>query len=386
MPTFGVNPDGFRAPTFEEELALIEADQRANISQTLDLSENSVLGKVNRILAERNIEAWTALKAIHDGADPKLATADAATSLAKITNTNRAGASFSEVPVTVTLEKGTKLIAGQHFGQVTGKPALRWTPKEDLTADADGSFTTRWRAELPGPSDTPVNSIGVIVTPVVGWIGITASGEVAIGHDVDDDADLHERREQALARAGSGTTAAIRSDLLGLPGATSCQVFENETDDFDPVTGLPPHSFEAIIWADDSSDDEIAQALWNTRSSSIPTVGASSGTAHDAEGRPQVMRFTRPAQLEIWITYQVVRLGDYVGDEASKETIATRLDASLKAGMPVCEYDLLVAAHGLGVKVKAIAFGLAPAPTAKVEIPIGTRQIARFDAGRVVLT
>jgi hypothetical protein len=221
---------------------------------------------------------------------------------------------------------------------------------------------------------------------VTGWTRVTASGEVAIGHAADDDADLHVRREQALAAAGSGTTAGIRADLLGLPGATTCQVFENYTDDPDPVTGLPPKSFEAIVWADDASDDDVAQALWDSRGAGIEPIGSSAGTAHDADGNPHVMRFTRPEQVKIWLAYQLVRLSDYVGDESFAATVATRLDAALQPGMTVSEWDVADAAHGLGAKAKTLTFGLEPAPGSKDELAIGARQLARFDALRIALT
>lgn len=386
MTLFGVTPTGFNAPTEAEELALIEADQRANLSATLDLSENSVLGQVNRIFAQRNVEAWNALKAIYEGGDPKLTRGDAATSLAKITGTERRGASRSHVDVMNTLQKDTALRAGVHFAHVTDRPGSRWTPIENFTAPDDGSFTLRFQAENAGPIDTPVDSIAVIATPVVGWSAVTGSGEVEIGRDTDDDADLLARREQDLQRAGSSTTGAIRSDILALEAAVSAQVFENDTDQTDPITGLPPKSFESVVYAPDATDDQIAQAIWNSRSAGIATVGSSSGTAYDSEGNPHVVRFSRVAQVEVWVTYELVRLGDYVGDETFRETIATRLDAALQAGVSVSEWDVTTAAHALGVKLTGVTFGLAPAPTASDEIVLGTRQIARFDAGRITLT
>jgi hypothetical protein len=379
---YGVTSTGFNAPTEAEELALIEADQRANLSSALDLSDQSVLGQVNRIFARRNAEAWTALHAIYDGGDPAIAVADALTSLMKITGTDREGARPSIVLVTVTLQRDTKLEANTHLAQVANKPASRWTPVEDFTAPSDGSFTLLFRATQTGPIDTPVDSITTIVTPVVGWLAITASGEVSLGHDADDEDDARSRREAGLARAGSSTTAAIRADLLGLDTATQCTVFENYTDTTD-ANGLPPKSFEAVINAVGASDDQVAQVVWQSRSAGIASTGSSSGTAHDGEGNPHVMRFTRPAQVEIWIAYE---LDGFVGDETFRATIASRLDASIKPGVAVSEWDITTAAHGLGVRLRSVALGLAPAPTSRDEIAIGVRQVARFDAGRIVLT
>jgi uncharacterized phage protein gp47/JayE len=390
MPQFGVTPTGFNAMTEADVLAAIEADQRAELSNTLDLSDSSVLGQTNRIYAKYIAEGWAALKAIHDGTDPNLAKDDQATSLSKITGNERRGAGNSHVDLTVTLTKGTKLSAGQHFAHVAGKPDLRWTPIVDFTAPADGSFTQRFQAEQPGPIDTPIDSITVIATPVVGWSGITGSGEVEIGRDADDDADLMTRREQGLARAGSGSVESIRSDLLALDAAVSAQVFENFTD-FTDENGTPPHSFEAIVSAISATDDQIAQAVWNSKPAAIQPIGSSSGTALDAEGNPQVMRFSRTEQVEVYVSYVLTKLKDYVGDDAFREHIATRLDATLTPGESVISWDIVSSAHDQGVAVRGFGFGLTPNPPvsesfSQPDVPITSRQIARFDAGRIVLT
>jgi uncharacterized phage protein gp47/JayE len=384
MPQFGLTNTGFSAPTETDLLALIEADQRAEISQTLDLSPTSELGKINRIVARLLAAPWAALKAVHDGNDPNIVRDAQATSLAKITGTSRRGAASSQVDVAVTLERDTTLEAGQHFAHVNGRPDLRWAPMETFTATAAGSYTLRFEAEIPGPTDTPINSIAVIATPVVGWSGITASGEVTLGRALDDDEDLLVRREQGLAVSGSGGTDQIRADVLALDAAVSCQVFENWTDATDSQ-GLPAKSFEVVANAMNATDDQIAQAIWNSKPAGIEPVGTSSGTALDALGNPQVMPFSRTTPVEAYATYTVVRLDDYVGDESFKQTIATLLDARIQAGQALSSWDVLEAAHGLGARVRAVAFGLAPAPTMRDDVTVSAREVLRFDAGRVTL-
>jgi uncharacterized phage protein gp47/JayE len=385
MSTFGITPTGFVAPSSGEILALIEAEQRADLSATLDLSEQSLLGQLNRVYARRIAEAWSALQAIYDGGDPDQAAADSLTSLMKITATGRRGAAYSRVPMTVSLEAGTTLEAGVHFAQVSGKPDVRWTPTEDFTAPDNGTFQLLFRSEQAGAIDTPVGSITTIATPVIGWSAITASGEVAVGHTIDDDNDARARREDSLQRTGSSSVDAVRADVLALDGAIACTIFENSTDAVD-AQGLPPMAFEVIVDAVGTSDDAIAQAIWNTKAGGIETVGAESGTAFDAEGNPHVMRFSRTQQVAVWISYQLERLEGYGGDELFRATIASRLDAALKPGEAVSEWDVADAAHGLGIRLRGLAFGLAPGPTSKAEIAIGVRQVARFDAGRVELT
>jgi hypothetical protein len=208
---------------------------------------------------------------------------------------------------------------------------------------------------------------------------------VEIGRLADDDADLMARREDGLAQAGSSTVAGIRSDLLALDAAVSVQVFENYTDETNLVTRLPPKSFEVVVYAPDATDDAVAQAVWNSKPGGIEPVGTSSGTAIDGEGNPQVMRFSRVAQVEVWVSYRFAKLAGYPGDAVFKETVATRLDAAFRSGQSVGFYDVAMAVHGLGADLDAVAIGLAPAPTSDAEIAIGSRQIARFDAARITV-
>ncbi|HVY32576.1 MAG TPA: hypothetical protein VHB79_38830 [Polyangiaceae bacterium] len=382
---FGVTPTGFTAPTEEELLALIEADQHADISATLDVSESSVLGKINRVFARRFKAAWDSLEQIYHGFDPDKATADQLTSLLKITGTQRQGASRSEVPVVVRLKAATKLEAEKHFAHVTDRPDLRWTPKADFTAPTDGDFSLRFRAEQTGPIDTPEDSITAIATPLVGWVAIVSSGEVAVGHEADDDAAARARREQQLATFGSATVAGVRSDLLKLDSATACTVFENTSDQTD-ANGMPPHSIEAIIAADDASDDEIAQALFDTKAAGITTVGSSSGTAFDADGEPHEVRFSRPQQIPVWISYGIQRLDGYVSDDVFKATVASLLDALTGPGYNLVDYDCWSVTHGLGIRGRSVTFGLSANPTNEDAIQFGPREVPRFDAGRITLT
>lgn len=387
MPApYGVTPTGFNAPTEAEIVAKIEANQRADISQTLDLSEKTIVGKVNRIFAKYLAEGWAATKAVHDGGDPATAQDDALISMSKIMGTEQEGASHSQVDVTVVLAKDTELEAGTHYAHPTGKEASRWTPIESFTAPDDGSFTRRFRAEHPGPIDTPIDSISVIATPVVGWSAITASGEVAIGREVDDNEQLRVRREQGLARSGSSGTEQLRADVLAVESVTSVQVFENYTDTVD-VNGLPPKSFEVVLWDDASADvDAVAQAIWDSKPAGIAPIGEEIGTALDADGAPQVMRFSRASPVEVYISCKVSPKEGYAGDDAFRLTVSTRLDTAMVTGSDVSEWDIIEAAAGLGAKVTQIAFGTAPGPSSDDDLEIGIRQIARFDAGRIVLT
>jgi uncharacterized phage protein gp47/JayE len=391
MPApYGVTATGFNAPTEAEILALIEADQRAEISQTLDLSEQSVLGKLNRRFAKRIADAWKATEATYHSFDPDKAVDDALVSLAKLTGTSKRGASKSTALATVTLAPETKLEAGTHFAHVAGKEDVRFTPAKTFTApagDAPAQFKVKFEAETAGPTQAAAGSLTVIATPVVGWLSITNAEDAQPGRLTDSSADLRLRRKQSLARAGSSTGAAIRADVLAVPNVTSVQVFENYTDDTD-ANGLPPHSFEVVLWDDASADnDAVAQAIGATRAGGIRPFGQTgdSGTATDANGVPRQVPFSRAAEVAIYIEFDVEERAGYLGAEAFKLAVAQALNAEFGTGEAVTFYDVLDATHGLGAKIIAVRFGTMPNPTAQTDVAISPRQIARFDSGRIAV-
>ncbi len=389
MPApYGVTPEGFSRPSVQELIGLVEGDQRAEISQTLDLSSDSVLGQVNGIVMRQFGVAWEAIQAVHDGNDPDRAEDDAATSLAKITGTGREGASKSEVTAQVTLALGTLLQAGTHFAHVVGKPDVRFTPKVDFTAPgpADPSgYEVTFESENTGPIQAAANTLTVIATPVVGWSSVNNTDDATVGRNADDDADLMVRREQGLALAGSSGVDQIRADVLAVEDVTSCQVFEN-WNDFTDSQGLPPKSFQVVLWDDAGADDDaIAQAIWGSKPGGIQPIGAETGTATDKNGDPQVMRFSRANAVLIWLEFDGTPRDGYVGAAAFKLAVATAMDTAMGTGAAVGFYDVLLATEGLGFKVTAVRIGTAASPTTADEIPISNTEISRYDTSRVLI-
>lgn len=386
MPApFGVTPEGFSRPSVQELIELVKADQRAEISQTLDLSTDSLLGQVNGIVCRQLGVAWEALEAVNSGNDPDKAEDDQLISLAKITGTEQQGASASQVPTRVTLDLGTTLLAGVHFAHVIGKPDVRFTPTADYTAAAAGAFDLTFEAETTGPIQVAEGTLTVIATPVVGWSAVENTADATPGRNIDDNNDLRVRREQGLALSGSSGVEQIQADVLAVEDVTSCQVFENWTDATD-AQGLPPKSFQVVLWDDaGADDDEIAQAIWDSKPGGIRPFGTESGTALDKNGDPHTMYFDRATAVPIWIEFDGTARDGYVGAAAFKLAVATALDTAMGTGADVGFYDVLLATETLGFRVTAVRIGTAASPTTDDEIAIGTTQISRYDTSRILV-
>ncbi len=390
MPApFGVQANGFLRPSLQDLLALIEADQRAEISQTLDLSTESVLGQNNGIYARQLSLAWEALEAIHNGTDPDRAEGDQLTSISKLTGTDRRGESKSQVVTGVRLDAGTTLLAGTHFAHISGKPDVRFTPIANFTAAGPGTLTYQipFEAENAGQVQAPATTLNVIATPAVGWVSALNDGDAdIIGRLTDADEVLRLRREQALARAGGSTTGGILADVLAVAGVTSVQVFENFGDETD-AQGLPPKSFEVVLWSDAGAlDNEIAQAIWNSKPGGIEPFGTgASGTATDANGDVHTVPFSRAVAVPIYLEFDITKRDGYSTATDFKQAVAEAMDGMQGTGDDVNFYDVLIATQGRGALVRAVRQGTSLGPLTNSTIVIGNRQIARFDTSRIAV-
>jgi uncharacterized phage protein gp47/JayE len=396
MPSYGVTAQGFlRKPVF----AILEdfrAVQRAEISPRLDLSTVSVIGQVNGIFANELGIAWEQLEICYHAFDPDAAQDFLLTSLAKLTGTERRAAAPSLVVLECDLDDGTTLEAGTHFAAIDGDSDSLWTPVEDFTADDDDTFSVTFRSNEAGPIPAQPNTITVIHTAVVGWNSVTNPAEAVLGRTIDQDPTLRQRREAQLTAVGSATVDAIRADVLEVEGVESVEVFENDSNS--EVDGMPPKSIEVLVFDGEipaADDDEIAQAIWNSKAGGMQTIGDETGTALDSRERERTMRFTRPEFVEIHIAITVAPGPGYAeagGDSALAAFIAAQARALHGVSDDVKWRRIDSLAFKFGVPDETVAdvtaFTLdteSPA-VGTTNISIGSRQIAAFDASRITVT
>jgi uncharacterized phage protein gp47/JayE len=397
MTTFGVTATGFNKPTAADLLKLIQADQLAGVSASLDVAPDSLMGQLNGIYVSYLEQAWQALADLYDGFDPDKAAGVLLTNLSKLTGITRRGASSSLSTLTCTLASGTKLTAGTNFASVLGQPDITWTPLADFTAPSDGSFPVVFASEAAGPVLAAINAITVIATPVVGWSAITTSSAVTLGRVVDTDPTLRARRPLEAALGGGSTTTSITARAEAISDAVT--VLNNTSDSLD-ANGLPAHSFEAIV-SSSATDDEIAQVLWDSGVAGIPSRGTSTGNAIDVTGKTQIVPFTRPTPVLIWVSYTIsprpgydhaaflagvfVALSEGIVSTDASGALTTIL-APYATGVNVTSYDLTLATRGLNATGISVTFGLTAAPVNVADIVIGSRQIAAFDLSRITVS
>lgn len=393
-----VTAAGLSIKTVEQILDELSARQKAEIDATLNTAPDSPVGQLNGIFASQLREVWEVLAVAYNGFNPDAAEGFLLEKLSALTGTVKRPATKSTVSLTCDLDLGTTLIAGTHFAHVVGAPDNRWTPEADYTAPGAGVQTVDFEAETAGELRANAGTLTVIATAVTGWNSVTNATDATVGREADTDSDLRQRREDELRASGSATVDAIRADLLQYEDAngdqliTQASVFENVTDTVD-ANGLPPHSLECVVYDGTPpalTDDEIAQAIFDTKPAGILAYGLESGTAIDSLGNFHTVGFSRPTEVEIWlrVDVNVDQVTGYAGADALKASLVLLNDTHLLVGRDL--FVQVVSAVAIGFDgiydVGAVYTGLAsPAADLWGDVVIGPRQLGRLDTGRIIV-
>lgn len=234
-----------------------------------------------------------------------------------------------------------------------------------------------------------------IVTPVSGLASISNAFDAEPGVAAETDAKLRQRREAELAASGEGGVDSLRADVLKVTGVTDAYVFENVGAVIDG-DGLEAHSIEAAVLG--GADADIAKVVF-TKGGGIYTHGGVVNVVNDASGNPHTVRFSRPTEKDIYILVNLTKNANYPadGDNQVKQALVdfangqiAELGEGYKVGDDVITTKLYAAIFdGVAgvVDVTKLWISLPPGPpVGAANIAIGSRELAKFDTGRIVVT
>lgn len=388
----GLTDTGMEIPTIDDIVAAVSAAARAAIDPALDTGPTSVVGQLIGIQAERERSVWLAVRDVWQAFAPSGASGQSLTQLALLTGTVRRSATKSQVTATVNLNAGVTLPAGS---------------RARVGVDVDAIFETV--ADVTNPGGSPANvsvvmtavtagatransgTLNTIVTPVSGWNSVTNALDADVGFADENDTALRARREAELRVQGSGNLDAIVADVDALDGVLDARGTENDTDF--AADGLDPHVFRIVVWdgnPPEAVDDQIAQAIWDSKPVGIPSVGVEFGTAIDANGDPRVVNFARATELPVYLDLDIETDPETFPADGSDQIKAALVDYA-DAHWSIGEDVILSALYGpvfsvSGVRrVGAIRAGLAPAPVGTSDLSTDADEIARADTSRIVL-
>ncbi|MBA3841169.1 MAG: hypothetical protein H0X39_00860 [Actinobacteria bacterium] len=453
MPvTYGLTASGLVVKTTDLVRQDINALLIAKFGPSFDVSDSSPDGAIAGIFAERMGQMWDLVQQVAASQDPDQATGASLDALCLLTGTFRTPARSSAVTLTLTGTAGTGVTGGSRAATLSTGQLFQTTASTILgalaawsgstvnaigtrvtnagnvyqvtvagtsaasggptfsplatgsTTGTDGTVTWRYLGGGAAAVDvlaTSVNTgavggvagdISVINTPVGGWAGVSNVLDAVLGNDVQSDASLRVARIAQLSAPGTGTANAVRAAVLQVAGVTSCTVFVNNTD-FANVDGMPPHSVEVLALG--GADADIANALYAQIAAGIAYQGTTTVVINDSQGVAQPIKFSRPSQVPIYVTINVVKDPIFYpanGDAQVALAIATYGSLQLVGKDAVAASVAAQAFKVTGVldvprsgSLQGALIGIAASPTSDATIVITSRQQAVWDTSRVVV-
>lgn len=305
--------------------------------------------------------------------------AEVQTALRDLSNTSATG-------ITVSGDFATGFIIT--FGGDDGKQDQVLLVEDSNTLTNGGAVTTTITETTPGVYQGQVNctsldtgpisvakkALSVIDNPISGLTRVFNPAVATIGRDLETDEEAKIRRGQRLQISEAGPTAAIDNKVLQLNEETDkttiefAHTFENITIVTDS-RGIPGKAFEVFVYLTAGAtdrDQEIAQAIFDSKPAGIEPHGDISKTVQDSEGLDHTIKFSRPTAVPIYLILDLTVTSDYPSNgDTQVENIMVTWGSGLGVGQDVIVFPSLVAQLDAipGITDIVVKIGTAPAPT-----------------------
>ena len=376
---------GLTIKTLDELVTEIQAYLRDNLAQTLNVEEESELGQIIGAFSAQLREALELFQAGFAAQDPAQGSGFGLDQTAALIGTVRDPATRSTDTLSLDLDVGS-YPAGTLIVSVSGSPDVRFENIAEATG-LGGATSVAMQAQETGPVRANSGTLTVVAETVTGFNSVLSDpADAVIGAAEETDSELRLRRIQEIYRRGSSSVNAIRADLVVLDGVTAVTVIDNDTDA--TVDSRPPHSVEALVLGGD--DQEIAEAIFNSKPSGIQAYGTTTESVPDSSGTYHTIRFTRPTPIAIQVRVDASYLTSVYPNNAAAE--AALLEAIL------AKHEETVASSGIGkdavwsqymgaaarvngiVDVTALTLNLGTS-----NIVVGSREYTTLDSADVIL-
>lgn len=374
---------GFTRTRLDERLAALQTAAQNIFGVTISLDPDSIDGQTLGIFAEAlsNLDQLT--EDTYHSFSPQYATGVGLSRLVQLNGIRRSAGAFSLVTIRCGGTQDTIILAGS-LVKSTSTNAV-FTTLANATILSSGLVDVPARAVVLGVQLAPAGTLTKIDTPTFGWQTATNIVGAVPGKEEETDEALRVRRRASTATPGSATVDAIFGALSNLVGVTQALVKENATNATDG-NGLPPHSILSVVQG--GVQQTILDTIWLKSAAGVTVHGSISGTVTDTQGHLHAMKFSRPIDVPVYITVNVVMKVGWPSDGVDK--IKAALVAwgltNLLIGGEVIQSRLFEPINSIpGHSITTVFLGLAPSPSSPNNLAIAFDALAAFATARIVV-
>lgn len=315
--------------------------------------------------------------------NPVTATGDGLSRLVQLNRIRRKPGAYSVGVVQATGTAGTLITKGHMVkNSLTGDI---YTTDEDATIGDGGTVLIPVTAQVMGPKTASVGTLTTIGSPEYGWQSVTNLTPVTPGRDVETDEQLRIRQARSQSTPGQSVIDALRGAVANLEGVIHSKIYENKEDTTN-ADGLPPHSIHTVVLG--GTDQDIWDTLRLKSSIGLTYVGTEEGYSVDSTGNPQLIRFSRPTAVPIYIAITLTAKAGWPTDGADrlKDALVAWGTENQDIGQEVIQSQLYDPVNTVpGHSITSMFIGTAADPTTTDDITIAVNAIASFDQARITV-
>lgn len=326
--TIEFTKDGVTVDTFTEVFDRITDGMKAAYGDGITVEQDSPDGQAIGISAKGDLDLQSFLLSLYSNLDPDLATGAMLDVILKFSGLTRSPASRSTVDLTITTSTSVTIPIGFTVVDTLGQ---EWET-ETAYSLTSGDNTVSFVASEWGAVEAVAGTITEPVTIVLGVTSTTNPNAATVGTDEETESEIRIRRKKSLENPAYSTLGAITSKLIGLDGVNDVATYENETDTYDAIRDIEPHTLWIIADGGDVAD--IIQNIAIQKTSGCDTKGDVSGqwsetyTRYDGSTRTHIHSadFDRPVDVPLYVTANARRrvVGESVDTDSIESNIADK--------------------------------------------------------------
>lgn len=308
---------GFKRKRFADIFSELEAKAREAFGEKINTSERSPLGIILRLFAWGLSLLWQQLENVYNSAYVDTASGNPLGYVGKYIGIKKRLAEKAKGVITATGDPGVTIPKGLRVKTAKG---IMFETQNDAVIGADGRIDIPILAVAAGSSgNVAAGDITTVVNPQLFTITVTNAEKTDGGREKETDPEFRDRYDRSVATGGSSTTESIEATLLALLGVRDCTVDENTT--LVEANSVPPKSVAPLVLGGD--DQEIATAIFKTKSGGIRSFGETEITVTDSKGNQHIIGFSRPTIVDTYVNVTLTTDSDFPAN--GKELVRTEI-------------------------------------------------------------
>jgi uncharacterized phage protein gp47/JayE len=375
---------GLLRTRLDERVTELQEAFRAIFGEDLDLDADTVDGQVLGIFAESQSDLDQLTEDVYHSFNPQTASGVGLSRVVQYNGITRIPGAYSTVDLLCVGTEGTIIPAGSLIKSSTTTTTFETIA--EAVIPAEGQISVAARSVEQGAYAASADTLTKIDTPIYGWQTVTNPLDAVTGRFEETDAELRVRRRNSTSTPATAIIDGVFGALSQLPQVLQARVYENETDEIQPVTNLPPHSMYCVV--EGGVVANIALTIWNKKSAGVTMVGDITEQILDSQGSPHNIKFSRPDYVDIYIVINLSTRSGWPTDGADR--IKAALSAwglsNIKIGAELIQSLLFDPVNTVpGQSVQDLFIGDAPAPATEDNIVAEFDQLIRIDTSRITV-